>query len=258
MLNEWIVQEDPAFGAWEWVIPFEHSSIEHAANECLLLLQEFLVMSEETGIWGVHEVWSGVEEYCSDVRAYWAKNGMLRFGNFPEVASMLDETRKRRFTEKGYWRGNMLTYFGKIDLQTAWIADAGTLLRTLYPSESNISHSGMDLYPALYLWSGSLNRHRRDNPHVLVFGARLHANIWFPELPELPEKPHWSLPENDFPFQAKAVIDNTLLSSANAGRLRQWLTETHALVRHFGGDSKFIRPQQEFYRPFINGEGIKV
>ena len=145
MVNEWIVQEDPPFGAWEWVIPFEHSSLEHAANECLSLLQEFLAMSEETGIWGIHEAWSGVEEYCSDVRAYWAKNGMLRFGNFPEVASMLDVSRQQVSAEKGYWRGNMLTYFGKTDLQTAWIADAGTLLRTLYPSESHISHSGMDL-----------------------------------------------------------------------------------------------------------------
>jgi hypothetical protein len=30
------------------------------------------------------------------------------------------------------------------------------------------------------------------------------------------------------------------------------------LVRRFGGEVKFIRPQQKFYRAFIDSEGIKV
>ncbi len=258
MLNEWIVQEYPPFGAWEWVIPFQGDA-EQAANTCLSLLYEFSVMSEEMGIWGVHEAWSGVEEYCADVRLYWQNNGFLRFGNFPEVATMLDSTRQRVFAEKGFFRGNNLTYFGETNtgtaLQTAWINDAGALLRMLYAEEARHSAHGMDLYPALYLWSGSINRKRLYNPNVLVFGARLHANIWFPELPE---KPHWILPQQSFPSQATSTIDNGILSYENAGRLRKWLTETRALVLRFGGEVKFIRPQQKFYRAFIDCAGIKV
>ena len=240
MFNDWIVQEYPPFGAWEWTISPERLDWR--------VIEAFWAIGMETGIWGLGKVWGDVEGYLADAKICFEETKILHFVSSSELA------KKRGKSE--YWRGNRLTFYDEYgeNLKTAWVADAGELLRNLYPKVAAQDTSDMDLYSALRLWGAPLNvqKNRRDE---YTFGAKLHANIWFPELPR---KPHWSLPEGSERFTRASTIDNSILAFENARRLNTFLREMQALMRDVCGTTTFIRPAQKFYRPFIDIDGIKI
>ncbi len=240
MFNDWIVQEDPPFGAWEWTISPER--LEWSVVEV------FWAIGIETGIWGLGKVWSDVEGYLADAKMCFEETTILHFVSSSELAKKLGKSE--------YWRGNRLTYYDAHgeNLKTEWVADAGELLRTLYPEAAATSTHGMDLYPALRLWGAPL-RQQTGRAHDYTFGAKLHANIWFPELPCMP---HWSLSEGNSEFSVTSTIDNSILAYENAPHLNTFLREMQALMRDVGGTTTFIRPAQKFYRPFIDIDGINV
>lgn len=240
MCNEWIVQEDPPFGAWEWTI----------SKECLdwNVVRAFWKIGMKTGIWGLHKAWSDVEEYVADAIKYAQATNIVHFVSSAELANSLHKSE--------YWRGNRLTYFDKQGehLITDWVNDAGELLRTLYPETAALDTYDMDLYPALRFWGTPLNVQKSRNG-AYTFGAKLHANIWFPELPE---KPHWCLSSEASALSKGSTRDNSLLAFENAARLNSFLSEMRGLMRDVDGMTTFIRPAQKFYRPFIDSDGITI
>jgi hypothetical protein len=203
LLNEWIVQEAPHFGAWEWEVA--------------------------SGEWET-------EVYSYFITKFW------KLGLETGALNLLDKTgRSLRCT-------NQLTYINeKEELETAWVEDAGELLRNFYPELVNTQKRNMELYPALKIFGGFLKK-----ATIICFCAELHANIWFPYLP-------FSLWKNEevADYQSiNAKVDNTLLAWENSSRLNEWVRQINQLVKEVNGKTKFIRPQQHFYRPMINIDGI--
>jgi hypothetical protein len=201
MFNDWIVQEDPPFGAWEWTIPAESLNWS--------VVCDFWTLAMETGIWGLDKAWSGVEAYLADAKEYFAATNILHFVSSSELARCLHKSE--------YWRGNQLTYYDEYgeNLKTEWVEDAGELLRNLYPEAAAMNRHDMDLYPALRLWGAPVNT-KAEWKREYTFVAELHSNIWFSELPC---KPHWNLPEDNWEFRKIETIDNSLLAFENAQRL---------------------------------------
>lgn len=203
LYNEWIVQEAPHFGAWEWEVAID----EWVEGNFGYFIKRFWELGLE--------------------------NGILK---------LLDE-KGRTFRS-----ANQLTYINQNEqLETEWIEDAGELLRELYPELVSTQKRNMELYPALRIWGGF-----GFKKNYVFFCVELHANIWFPYLP-------FSLwrDEEKTDYQGiKNKIDNTLLAWENAPRLNQWVRQVNALIVEVNGRTKFLRPEQHFYRPMIDVNGI--
>jgi hypothetical protein len=175
-------------------------------------------------------VFANATDYVQAAQEHLADFGVLHFasaGFLPRAANV-------------YSRGNRLTFFdSSSNVQTAWVDDAGQLLRDLYPDLLIAKKHCMDLYPALRVWGGRVARGQK----VLTFGASLHSNIWFPRLP-------FGL------HNADLAQDNSLLAAENAPSLNLWLARVSDLIIGLGGEINFIRPAQKQYRSMIDLHGI--
>jgi hypothetical protein len=224
--NDWIVQEAPHFGAWEWTLAIDSKKL----YVYFTAMHSFWTACETTGMWGLPSVYANATDYVQDAQAHFADFGVLHFasaGFLPRAANV-------------YSRGNRLTFFdSSSNVRTAWVDDAGQLLRDLYPDLVVTKKHCMDLYPALRVWGERVASEQK----VLTFGVLLHSNIWFPRLP-------FGLHSSDL------AQDNSLLAAENAPSLNLWLAQVSDLVIELGGEVNFTRPAQKQYRSMIDLHGI--
>lgn len=226
--NNWIVQEAPHFGAWEWTFAINSKNLD----AYFAAMHLFWTASETFGMWGLPSVYADATDYLQDAQAHFAAFGVLHFasaGFLPRAANV-------------YSRGNRLTFFDdSSNVQTVWVDDAGQLLRDLYPDLLVSKKHCMDLYPALRVWGGRVAPQQK----VLTFGASLHSNIWFPRLP-------FGLHNSDL------SQDNSLLAAENAPSLNLWLSRVSDIVIGLSGETQFIRPAQKHYRSMIGLHGLEL
>jgi hypothetical protein len=239
MENQWVIQEDPHFGAWEWTIPIDQANLDQIF-EAMLEIWSTLQIS----IWRIHSGWKSVDDYCFDAIDYYRKTGVLHFMDALSLAESLGI--------EGNMPGSKLSVFDiEGVLSSVWMNAPGLFLRECFAEQEQHTLKEMEDYPAIRIWGGKIKLAKADR---YVFGARLHSNIWYPSI--LP--PQRVAQHYEWNYSQINVFDNSILAWENAQNLNSCIQSLDVITAKLGGGTDFLRPSNDFYRQQISNNGILI
>jgi hypothetical protein len=239
MENQWVIQEDPHFGAWEWTIPIDQANPDQIFKAMLEIWGALQI-----SIWRIHSGWESIDDYISDATDYYRKTGVLYVMDALSFAESLGI--------EGEMPGSKLSVFD-IDgsLVSAWMNAPGLFLRECFAEQARLSNKEMEDYPAIRIWGGKIKLAKANR---YVFGAKLHSNIWYPSV--LP--PQRIAQHLEWDNDKINILDNSILAWENAQNLNYCVQTLNMITAKWGGETDFLRPANDFYRQQISQNGILI